>query len=518
MVLGQIIYSAFIKHKHNSIHGANEWYYGLMLKQISLRSALLSLAFLALLAIFPTSAVGAIDETSSDEVICGEGNVTYYNGEATLPRKPYDVYIKLGLPGQTGVVSAYSPSNSCQLIGSVTASGDSWVRLGSFATNVASETSSFQLFSSVLKEIPDANRPTLFFLDANKPICQPGKNCELNYGNHPAHIRLTELTDNSSALTISTVIDPTSDQISSVKYYADSQLMYSRTTLEDFDLRYASYYKQKLTRVVEFRSGQAIVLEDIVPLDFHDSIPNMLLRFSVTNASIIVPLTWSLSLLVLFAIMHAIMHTLRAHEYYNYAHGLIHDPTGWHLKLQNLAYSPWYRRTAITGMVLTTSLIVVIATNSFALQIYTVNGVSMQQTLQDGDRLLVNKLPITFSKQYVPNRGEIVIVHPNFGSTPLLDEADSGTLVKRVIGLPGERVSINNGKITVYNHENPEGFDVDAGSRWESSMSLDETQDQIDIQLTENEIFICGDNRPESIDSRYNGAIDLKQIVGIVIK
>ncbi len=489
-----------------------------MLKQIRYHLAFASLFILILLAILPTNTAGAIDESTDDERICGDSSITYYTGQANLPTKSYDVYIKLGLPGQTGAVSTYNQSKSCQLIGSMTASGDSWVKLGSFTPESDESPSTFQIFSNVLKETPDANRPTLLFLDASAPVCQPKNNCDLVYGDHPAHIRLTNLTDSSSALTIATVIDPKTDVISSVKYYADSQLMYSRADLNDFDLRYASYYKQKLTRVVEFISGQAIVLQDIAPLNFHDSIPNMLLRFSVTNASIIVPLTWLLVLLVLFAIMHAIMHALRAHEYYNYAHGFVHDPTGWHLKLQNLAYSPWYRRTAITGMVLTTSLVAVIAINSFAFQIYTVNGVSMQQTLQNGDKLLVNKLPVTFSKQYVPSRGDIIIVHPNFGSSLIVDEADTGTLVKRVIGLPGERVTINNGRITIYNHEKPEGFDVDAGSRWEGSMALDESQDQIDIQLAEDEVFICGDNRPESIDSRYNGAIGLKQIIGVVIK
>lgn len=488
-----------------------------MLKIKRLLAMSIPLIILGISTLLPID-VALAEQNSYEEVPCGDSSIIYYTGEANLPAASFDVYIKLGLPGQSGLVEVYDQQNACRTIGKATASGDSWVKLGTYATSNAESLSTFQLTSTVLKEIPDANRPTLLFLNSANPVCQPKQNCELTYGDHVAHVRTVSLTGNTSALTIATVSDPTTDIINSVKYYADSQLMYSRPSLQEFDLRYASYYKQKLTRVVEFASGQAIILNDSAPLDFHDSIPNMILRFSATHSSVIVPLIWSLSLLVLFAIMHAILHILRAREYYNYAHGFIHDPTGWHLKLQNIAYSPWYRRTTITGMVLTTSLVVVITINSFVLQIFTVNGVSMQQTLQDGDKLLVNKLPITFSKQYVPNRGEIVIVHPNFGLSALSEDVGSSTLVKRVLGLPGERVTINNGIITIYNSEKTDGFNVDAGSSWEATTSLDETQDQIDIQLAEDEIFICGDNRPESIDSRYNGAIGLKQIIGVVIK
>lgn len=477
----------------------------------------LLLGLMGVLTLLPTS-VALADENVYEETSCGDESVTDYTTEVNLPVATYDVYIKLGLPGQTGLVELYDQKDTCHIIGKTTASGDSWVRLGTFTTKDAESLNVLQLSSTVLKEIPDANRPSLLFLDSTNPACQPKRNCELIYKDHAAYIRTVSLTSSTSSLNIATIKDPSTEKIVNVKYYADSQLMYTLPTLEEFDLRYSSYYKQKLTRVVEFASGQAIILEDATPLNFNDGIPNMLLRFSATHAGVIIPLAWSVAFLLIFGIMYIILHILRAREYYNYAHGFIHDPTGWHLKLQNLAYSPWYRRTSITGLVLTTSLIIVIATNSFALQIYTVNGVSMQQTLQDGDKLLVNKLPVTFSKQYSPKRGEILIVHPNFGSSIASEETETGTLVKRVLGLPGDRVVINNGIITIFNSEKPEGFNVDAGSDWEKTTTLDESQDQIDIQLAEDEIFICGDNRPESIDSRYNGAISLKQIIGVVIK
>lgn len=144
-------------------------------------------------------------------------------------------------------------------------------------------------------------------------------------------------------------------------------------------------------------------------------------------------------------------------------------------------------------------------------QPFKVDGESMTPTLQTGETLLVSKFPKTWASltrsQYVPARGRIVIVK----SKGALGEEN---YVKRVVALPGERVVIKNGKITVYNQNNPDGFNPDDK---DCCRELEETSGQIDAVVPEGHIFVVGDNRVigGSIDSRSGlGAIPASEVTG----
>ena len=146
----------------------------------------------------------------------------------------------------------------------------------------------------------------------------------------------------------------------------------------------------------------------------------------------------------------------------------------------------------------------------------------MEKTYFTGNQVLVNKVPRTVAginrSEYVPERGQVVIVRASFGNTVLSSEDTTNlTLIKRLIGLPGERVVVKEGVLTVYNEMNPKGFQPDRGSSWEEEMTPDVPLENIDIQLGTGEVFVSGDNRPQSIDSRFNGALSTKEIIGTVI-
>lgn len=175
---------------------------------------------------------------------------------------------------------------------------------------------------------------------------------------------------------------------------------------------------------------------------------------------------------------------------------------------------------------LASTIIVVVAAFALALglitfvfQSYQVDGPSMENTLQNNDRLIVWKVPRTWARltgqSYIPNRGDIIIFNEsnlaNFG------QPDVKQLVKRVIGLPGDRVVVSGGSITIYNKQHPRGFDPDTTLPYGQQHPLPYTSGTVDLTLGSNEIFVCGDNRTDSLDSRAFGPVSLNDIVGKLV-
>ena len=171
------------------------------------------------------------------------------------------------------------------------------------------------------------------------------------------------------------------------------------------------------------------------------------------------------------------------------------------------------RNISSTLLLLISAPIIAILLTSHVFQSYQVDGQSMETTLQNGDRLIVLKLPKTIANisrgTYMPNRYDIVV----FDRPPQSAiSANVEHLIKRVIALPGERVSIRDGRVTVYNDEYPDGFNPDVNQEHSESVSV--TEGQVDITVSEGEVFVLGDNRFNSTDSRKFGSIDTDSIVG----
>lgn len=163
----------------------------------------------------------------------------------------------------------------------------------------------------------------------------------------------------------------------------------------------------------------------------------------------------------------------------------------------------------IAAIVLATFLI-----KWFVFESYFVDGTSMTPTLQNNDRLIIDKVGKTLalieSKPYIPQRGQIIVL-----DSSILDvNGNNEQLIKRVIGLPGETVIIKDGVVTVKNSEHPNGFNVDENQ----GLKLAPTYSPAPLELTvpSGRVFILGDNRAKggSLDSRYLGPIDTKEIQG----
>ncbi len=157
--------------------------------------------------------------------------------------------------------------------------------------------------------------------------------------------------------------------------------------------------------------------------------------------------------------------------------------------------------------------------NSYIFRSFSVDGPSMESTLFTGDRLIVNRLAVTIAQlkgeKYIPEREQIIVFkNPNFDDVIGREEY----VVKRVIAFAGERVTVKSGVVTVYNAENPTGFNPDAEIMKHGTPNLP-TDGDVDMIVPDETLFVMGDNRvgSYSCDSRdCMGPIPLFDVVGPV--
>lgn len=131
----------------------------------------------------------------------------------------------------------------------------------------------------------------------------------------------------------------------------------------------------------------------------------------------------------------------------------------------------------------------------FAVENYKIEGYSMLPNFQDGQFLLVNKISYMIGH---PQRGDVIVFHFPLNTTK--------NYIKRVIGLPGEKIQVKQGQVFVNDvlideHYPPHGLNS-ADYDWGPAT------------VAADEYFVLGDNRPESSDSHYWGSVPAKDIVG----
>ncbi|MFA6511604.1 MAG: signal peptidase I [Patescibacteria group bacterium] len=143
---------------------------------------------------------------------------------------------------------------------------------------------------------------------------------------------------------------------------------------------------------------------------------------------------------------------------------------------------------------------IVVPVRYFLVQPYYVKGASMEPTFHDNEYLVIDRLSY---RLHDVKRGDVVVL-----SDPRETEE---FLIKRVIGLPGEKVEIRGGYVTISNTETPSGFVLDETEYLPSGRT---TSGDSVTTLEVDEYFVLGDNRSSSLDSRSFGAAKREDIVG----
>jgi signal peptidase I len=145
------------------------------------------------------------------------------------------------------------------------------------------------------------------------------------------------------------------------------------------------------------------------------------------------------------------------------------------------------------------SLAIIVPVRYFLVQPFYVKGASMEPNFHDEEYLIIDELSYRLRE---PVRGETVIFHYPIDETQYF--------IKRVVGLPGERVVVQEGKVTIYNLEHPAGVVLDETEY----LGVLYTPGVRDVTMGPEEYFVLGDNRSVSLDSRSFGAIHKSLIVG----
>ena len=142
----------------------------------------------------------------------------------------------------------------------------------------------------------------------------------------------------------------------------------------------------------------------------------------------------------------------------------------------------------------------------FLLQAFYIPSLSMYPTLHEGDRVLVNK---TSYKLHSVNRGDIVVFERPASET----SSNIPDLIKRVVGLPGESVYFDNGAVYVDGTKLEETY-LPTGTVTTGANAPNKCTKDAPCTVPEGSVWVMGDNRSDSKDSRYFGAIPTDTIVG----
>lgn len=165
------------------------------------------------------------------------------------------------------------------------------------------------------------------------------------------------------------------------------------------------------------------------------------------------------------------------------------------------------------------AFIIIVPIRIFLFQPFFVQGASMEPNFENSEYLIVNEFG--YKKTAADIYGTNIFTVNPFRDIERLTAVvfrypknRSQFFIKRIIGLPGEKIEIKNGQVVIYNDENINGFVLDEAGYLPLEVR---TQGNLAIKLKEDEYFVMGDNRAASLDSRAWGPVKSGDIIGKVL-
>jgi len=143
-------------------------------------------------------------------------------------------------------------------------------------------------------------------------------------------------------------------------------------------------------------------------------------------------------------------------------------------------------------------IIIVFAVRTFIAQPFVVSGTSMVPTFQNANYLIIDEVSYRFHE---PVRGDVIVFHPPVDPSVFY--------IKRIIGIPGDTITIKNSVVTLTNTEHPAGITLS-----EDYITKDAPNDNFSVTVPADNYFVMGDNRSASFDSRRWGLLPRKNITG----
>lgn len=153
------------------------------------------------------------------------------------------------------------------------------------------------------------------------------------------------------------------------------------------------------------------------------------------------------------------------------------------------------------------ALAIILPIRYFVFQPFIVSGSSMEPNFSNGQYLIIDEISYRFN---TPHRGDVVVIR--------YPKDRKQFFIKRIICLPGDKVLIDNGRVTIVNDENPEGVTLDESYLPSQGLTFPHNTAIVggkkSIVLKSDEYLVMGDNRLASSDSRDWGPLERKDIVG----
>ncbi|MFA5021709.1 MAG: signal peptidase I [Patescibacteria group bacterium] len=145
------------------------------------------------------------------------------------------------------------------------------------------------------------------------------------------------------------------------------------------------------------------------------------------------------------------------------------------------------------------SLAIIVPVRYFLIKPFYVKGASMEPSFFDHEYLIINEIGYRLGE---PERGDVVVFRYPFDTSQFF--------IKRVIGLPGEKVRVGDGQVFIFNAKYPNGMLLEEDYLAEGTLTLGD----VEVTLKSDEYYLLGDNRLHSLDSRAFGPVKREYVVG----